>query len=89
MRIPEEEVSAGDLDFLQEEINGIAEDVLDLEDNIDKVADILEFLTKACKSMTEAVEEQDEEIKRLRRVSFWNWILLFVVAVFVWIVALT
>lgn len=89
MRIPEEEVSAGDLDFLQEEINGIAEDVLDLEDNIDKVADILEFLTKACKSMTEVVEEQDEEIKRLRRVSFWNWILLFVVAVFVWIVALT
>ena len=87
MRLPEEKIEVicieeWDLEYIQEEVEGLAEDVCDLDDKVDSTLDVLKWVCDNWLEMCNVMRMLDEkinEVERLRRE--WENLLWFILAI--------
>ena len=87
MRLPEEKIEVicieeWDLEYIQEEVEGLAEDVCDLDDKVDSTLDVLKWVCDSWLEMCNVMRMLDEkinEVERLRRE--WENLLWFILAI--------
>lgn len=96
MRLPEETVEViccdeGELEYLQEEIEWLAEDVCELDEHQDAILHLMAEMCKANMWMLEVIKDQDEDIKDLKsKFDFHDVTILILFIVFlIWNVVLS
>lgn len=95
MKKPQEDIELiccdeGELEYLQEEIENLAEDVVNIDDTQDEMLDVIQGLCKNWMDMCAIMLEQKEKIKALsdeleETDKVWWW----VAAMLIWLVILT